>query len=64
MSYRDRLYPWCIVRHLPNAQNEMVERFRQRGEAEAYLRILKQLLTASDHSLIFDPAEDPQTSRR
>jgi hypothetical protein len=58
MSYRDRLMPWCIIRHLPNAQNVLVERFRNRGEAEAYLRSLKQLLPQVEHSLVFDPDSD------
>ncbi len=52
MSYRDRLSPWCIIRHLPNAQNILVERFRNRGEAEAYLRSLKRLLPQVEHSLV------------
>ena len=58
MSYRDRLLPWCIIRHLPNAQNILVERFRNRGEAEAYLRALRQLLPQVEHSLVFDPDLD------
>ena len=58
MSYRDRLLPWCIIRHLPNAQNVLVERFRNRGEAEAYLRSLRRLLPQVEHSLVFDPDLD------
>jgi hypothetical protein len=54
MSYRNRLSPWCIVRHLPDARSIIVARFRYRNEAEAHLRIIRQLLPNSHHSLIFD----------
>lgn len=53
-DYRDRIHPWCIVRHLPDARSVVVDRFRKRGEAEAYLRTLNRLLPNITHSLIFD----------
>lgn len=54
MTYRTWLQPWCIVRHLPNAQSIIVERFRNRGEAESYLKTLRRLLPQVTHSLMFD----------
>ncbi|HEY9880159.1 MAG TPA: hypothetical protein V6D29_17010, partial [Leptolyngbyaceae cyanobacterium] len=36
MTYRNRLYPWCIIRQLPNFQRITVTRFRKRNEAEEH----------------------------
>jgi hypothetical protein len=55
MSYRDRLYPWYIIRHLPDAKSMVVGRLRRRNEAEAHLQILKQLMPKASFSIIFDP---------
>lgn len=55
MSYKDRLYPWCIIRHLPKSQNMVVGRLRRRNDAEEHLRILKQLMPHASFSIIFDP---------
>lgn len=55
MSYKDRLYPWCIIRHLPKSQNMVVGRLRRRNDAEEHLRILKQLMPNASFSIIFDP---------
>ncbi|MBE9181366.1 hypothetical protein IQ268_22655 [Oculatella sp. LEGE 06141] len=62
MTYRKRLQPWCIIRHLPNAQSVMVARFRQRGEAEAYLKTLCRLTPQVSHSLVFDPISDASSA--
>ncbi|MFB2982876.1 hypothetical protein [Microseira sp. BLCC-F43] len=32
-TYRAKLYPWRIIRHLPNMQRITVARFRRRNEA-------------------------------
>ncbi|MEG4634796.1 hypothetical protein QUB56_35545 [Microcoleus sp. AR_TQ3_B6] len=34
-TYRDRLQPWCIIRHLPNCQRLTVARFSRRPDAES-----------------------------
>jgi hypothetical protein len=34
LTYRDRLQPWCVVRHLPNWQRLTVARFSRRSDAE------------------------------
>lgn len=58
MSYKDKLYPWCIIRHLPNAQRIVVGRLRRRNDAEEHLRLLKRMTPTADYSLIFDPMPD------
>lgn len=55
MTYKDRLYPWCIIRHLPKSQRLVVARLRRRNDAEDHLRLLKQLIPTASYSLIYDP---------
>lgn len=57
MTYRDSLYPWCIIRLLPDLQRMLVQRFRRRGDAEAYLKMLQSLLPDTPHIIIFDPSD-------
>ncbi|MBF2047767.1 MAG: hypothetical protein EDM05_037200 [Leptolyngbya sp. IPPAS B-1204] len=69
MSYYDRLTPWCITRCLPGCQTVMIQRFRKRSEAEAHLKILRQLTPDAVYELVFDlpeprsdsPADEPIT---
>ncbi|NJR60876.1 MAG: hypothetical protein HC769_19850 [Cyanobacteria bacterium CRU_2_1] len=55
-SYYDRLHPWCIVCCLPNAQTVVVDRFRRRSDAEAHLRVLRQINPDAIYEVIFDSA--------
>ena len=55
LIYRAQLCPWCIVRFLPNLQRSVIQRFCKRTEAEEYLKILKRLLPATNHQIVFDP---------
>ena len=57
MTYFDRLHPWCIIRLLPNMQRIVVARFRNRGQAEEYLRVLQRLSPEAQYILIFDPPD-------
>lgn len=58
MTYKDRLYPWCIIRHLPKSQNLVVGRLRRRNDAEEHLRLLQRLIPTASHSIIYDPMLD------
>jgi hypothetical protein len=49
------IHPWCIVRQLPNMQRLVVARFHRRGDAEGYIQILRRLLLATKHAIVFDP---------
>ena len=57
MTYFDRLHPWCIIRLLPHMQRIVVARFRARGQAEEYLRILQRLNPETHYVLVFDPPD-------
>jgi hypothetical protein len=54
MTYKTQLFPWCIIRPQPNMKQTIVARFRRRSDAEAHLQILRQLLPAAPHTIIFD----------
>lgn len=53
-AYRNRLHPWYIIQCLPNAQTEIIARFRRRNDAEAHRRTLKQLNPTALYEIIFD----------
>ena len=55
MSYIDQLYPWCIIKSLPNLQRCIVARFRRRNEAEAHLQVIRRLLPHITYTIVFDP---------
>jgi hypothetical protein len=48
------LHPWCIICCLPNAQTVIVDRFRRRNDAEAHLRVLRQLQPDLSYEIIFN----------
>lgn len=58
MTYKDRLCPWCIIRHLSKSQNLVVGRLRRRNDAEEHLRLLQRLTPRASYSIIFDPMLD------
>ncbi|MDY6784057.1 MAG: hypothetical protein SW833_16170 [Cyanobacteriota bacterium] len=62
LTYRERLQPWCVVRHLPNLQRLTVARFSRRSDAEGYLRALRRLMPTANHVVVFAIA--PRASGR
>ncbi|NEQ88727.1 MAG: hypothetical protein F6K26_55185 [Moorea sp. SIO2I5] len=54
MSYSQRLYPWAIIRLLPQMQRVVVRRFRNRSDAEGHLQALKRLMPDGKFIIIFD----------
>jgi hypothetical protein len=61
MNYRNQLSPWVIYQLLPNCQRLLVERFRRRSEAEAYLKALQRLQSQAEFTIVFElePSEKP-----
>ena len=55
MTYLNQLYPWCIIKPLPNLQRLIVARFRRRNEAEAHLQVIRRLMPGITYTIIFDP---------
>jgi hypothetical protein len=62
MSYKNQLFPWCIIRPFPNMRSTIVGRFRRRVEAEGHLRILKQLIPDVPYIIAFDITPENLTS--
>ncbi|MEH2025195.1 hypothetical protein [Nostoc sp.] len=60
MTYLEKLSPWCIVRLLPNMQNQIVARFRRRSDAEAHLQVLRRLIPGVNFTLIFNVGVEQQ----
>jgi hypothetical protein len=56
-TYRDRLQPWYIIRHLPKCQRLTVARFARRPDAESYLNALRRLMPTVPHTIVFVNAQ-------
>jgi hypothetical protein len=54
MTYFDQLHPWCLMRLLPNLQSRVIARFRRRNDAEAHMRVLRQLAPTGRYEIMFD----------
>jgi hypothetical protein len=54
MSYQDKLSPWVVNKLLPNMKQLTVNRFRRRNDADAYLKMLRQMNPHAQFSVTFD----------
>jgi hypothetical protein len=54
MTYKEQLFPWCIIRPFPNMRTQIVGRFRNRGDAEGHLRVLKRMIPGVSYQIMFD----------
>jgi len=62
MTYLNQLFPWCIIKPLPNLQRCTVARFRRRNEAEAHLQVIRRLLPHITYTIVFDPMPEQDES--
>ncbi len=62
-SYRNALYPWCVIRQLPRMQRVVVGRFRRRNEAEEFLSLLRRSNPDCTYYIVFDPPDCTQSDR-
>jgi hypothetical protein len=60
VTYAERLSPWCIVRHFPNMEYQIIGRFRRRSDAEAHLQALRRLIPNGTLAIIFNPLVEQQ----
>ncbi|HEY9908759.1 MAG TPA: hypothetical protein V6D18_14270 [Thermosynechococcaceae cyanobacterium] len=56
-SYQSTLYPWCIIRLLPQMQRVVIARFRRRSEAEEFLSLVQRSNPTCSYQILFDPPE-------
>lgn len=47
------VYPWQIVRLLPNMQQQMTAQFHRRSDADGYLRALQRLTPSANYAIVF-----------
>lgn len=68
MPYKERLYPWIMVRLLPKMQRVTVGQFRTRSDADDHLEILRRLVPGAKFVVIFNPdlleSQQPETCYR
>ena len=55
-SYRQQLFPWCVVQLLPQMQRVTIARFRKRSQAEEHTKVL-QRLRAGSYAIVFAPPD-------
>ncbi len=53
-TYKHNLFPWCIIRPLPNCKRYIVARFRRRNDAESHLQVLRRLMPTVPFEIVFD----------
>jgi hypothetical protein len=58
MKYQEQLNPWVIHQLLPDLTQSVVIRFRRRSEAEAYLRVIRQLRPKSKFAIAFESSRN------
>lgn len=54
IAYKKRLSSWAVARLLPDTQQEIIARFRNRSDAEGHLRLLRQLTPNVSLMVVFD----------
>ncbi len=54
IAYKKRLSSWAVARLLPDTQQEIIARFRNRSDAEGHLRLLRQLTPDITLMVVFD----------
>ncbi|MBE9005351.1 hypothetical protein IQ259_09915 [Fortiea sp. LEGE XX443] len=54
IAYKERLNGWAIARLQPDAQREIVARFRSRSDADGYMQRLRQMMPDASFMVVFD----------
>ncbi len=57
MNDQERLGPWVVYRLLPTLRRLALARFQDRGEAQAYLKLLRQVLKDARFTLVFEETQ-------
>ncbi|MCU0527014.1 MAG: hypothetical protein MUF72_19585 [Elainella sp. Prado103] len=59
MISADYLRPWCLICLQPNLQHQVLNRFQRRHEAEAHLKVLRQMMPSGQYMVLFDGSDYP-----
>ena len=60
MPYKQRLYPWVLIRLLPKMQQVTVAQYRSRSDADGHLHILRRLMPNAQFVVMFNPGLPPE----
>jgi len=60
VTYVEKLNPWCVIRHFPNMQHQIITRFRRRNDALAHLQTLRRLMPSVTLTMVFNAVVSPQ----
>ncbi|BAZ50033.1 hypothetical protein NIES4103_26470 [Nostoc sp. NIES-4103] len=58
IAYKERLHSWAVARLLPDAQREIIARFRSRSDADGYMQHLRQRTPNASFMVVFDCQRD------
>jgi hypothetical protein len=58
MYSADRSDPWCVICLQPNLQHYVLNRFQRRCQAEAHLKVLRQMTPTANYIMMFDSAPE------
>lgn len=58
IAYKERLNGWAIARLQPDAEREIVARFRSRSDADGYMQRLRQMVPNASFAVVFDCQRD------
>lgn len=64
MSYQEQLSPWVVHQLLPNLQRRTTARFRNRSEAEGYLRVISHMQPRHQFVVAFEGYLLEQNAKR
>lgn len=53
MTYQEQLNPWMVQNQHPQLGQQIIARFRRRGEADAYLNAMQQMRPSMRLSVAF-----------
>lgn len=53
MTYQEQLNPWTVQNQHPSLGQQVIARFRRRGEADAYLNAMQQMRPSMKLSIAF-----------
>lgn len=47
------IYPWCVVRLLPNLQRQTIACFHRRSDADGCVRTMRRMMPNIKHEIVF-----------
>ncbi len=55
-----RPQPWCLICLQPSLQHQVLNRFQRRYEAEAHLKVMRQIMPSASYMVMFDHGSEEE----